>query len=285
MRTTVVAKLAGAIVRVRADVGFGDAAAGTGGRSEFPTLPPDLPRPRLRAYPVPVVVAERVHAIVVLGMANPRVKDYFDLDPLAGRFGFAGPDLAAAIAAPFARRRTETPTHVPVALTAAFGADPGKRAQWAPFCRRVGPVASGEMTLGAVVGRLAAFAVPPLLAAIKPALRQGLVIAGILGLTQSAHGVAINPTTASARARPNPSREWVRGERRSGSCSTARRQEADRSGSPNRRDDESSRADHDAPSGDARPDEITSAGARPVCGRFPVQPGGLEPPTFGSEAV
>ena len=74
MRSTVVAKLAGAIVRVRADVGFGDAAAGTGGRSEFPTLPPDLPRPRLRAYPVPVVVAERVHGIVVLALAPWRTR-------------------------------------------------------------------------------------------------------------------------------------------------------------------------------------------------------------------
>ncbi len=169
VRTTVTAKLAGAVVRVQADVGFGDAGAGTAGRSEFPTLLPDLPRPRLRTYPMPVVVAEKVHAVVVLGMANTRMKEGLDLDHLAGRFPFAGPDLAAPIVATFARRRTEIPTDVPVGLTAAFGADPVKRAQWAAFCRRVGPAATGEMTLDAVVGRVAAFAVPPLLAADNPA--------------------------------------------------------------------------------------------------------------------
>ena len=169
VRTTVTAKLAGAVVRVQADVGFGDAAAATAGRTEFPTLLADLPRPRLRAYPMSVVVAEKVHAVVVLGMANTRMKDYFDLDHLAGRFPFAGPDLAAALAATFARRRTAVPADVPVGLTATFGADPVKRAQWAAFCRRVGPAATGEMTLEAVVGCVAAFAAPPLLAAGNPA--------------------------------------------------------------------------------------------------------------------
>ncbi len=129
VRTSMAARLAGAVVRVQADVGFGDAAAGTAGRAEFPTLPADLPRPRLRAYPMPVVVAEKVYAVVTLGMANTRTKGGFDLDHLAGRFPFAGPDLAAAIKATFARRRTAVPAAVPVGLTTAFGTDPVKRVQ------------------------------------------------------------------------------------------------------------------------------------------------------------
>jgi len=33
----------------------------------------------LRAYPVYTVIAEKYEAIVSLGMANTRLKDYFDL--------------------------------------------------------------------------------------------------------------------------------------------------------------------------------------------------------------
>jgi hypothetical protein len=33
----------------------------------------------MRVYPTYTVVAEKYHAIVILGMANTRLKDYFDL--------------------------------------------------------------------------------------------------------------------------------------------------------------------------------------------------------------
>jgi hypothetical protein len=35
----------------------------------------DQPAPRLRAYPVATVVAEKFEALVTLGMANSRLKD------------------------------------------------------------------------------------------------------------------------------------------------------------------------------------------------------------------
>ena len=167
VRTSMVARLAGAVVRVQSDVGFGDAV--TAARAEYPTLLADQPRAWLRVYPMAAVVAEKVHAIVTLGMPNTRMKDYFDLDHLAARFPFAGPDVAGAIAATFARRSTAIPADVPVGFTPAFGTDATKRVQWAAFGRRVGPAAAGLPTLESVVGRVAAFVVPPLSAASDPA--------------------------------------------------------------------------------------------------------------------
>ena len=38
-----------------------------------------MPTPRLRAYPPETVVAEKVQAMVALGMLNSRMKDFFDV--------------------------------------------------------------------------------------------------------------------------------------------------------------------------------------------------------------
>ena len=39
----------------------------------------DTPAPALRAYPKATVVAEKLHAVTILGMTNSRMKDFFDL--------------------------------------------------------------------------------------------------------------------------------------------------------------------------------------------------------------
>jgi hypothetical protein len=49
-----------------------------GEEAAYPTLLDDLPPPRLLVYPRETVVAEKLEAIVSFGMANSRMKDYFD---------------------------------------------------------------------------------------------------------------------------------------------------------------------------------------------------------------
>src|SRR6185295_7741842 len=56
---------------------------------DFPPLL-DFPPPRLRAYPRETVVAEKLEAMVQLGIANSRMKDFFDLSFLARNFEFDG---------------------------------------------------------------------------------------------------------------------------------------------------------------------------------------------------
>lgn len=73
------AQLAGARCPVQVDVGFGDAVTPAPEPVEYPTILPELPAPRLRAYPRETVVAEKLEALVTLGIANSRMKDYFDL--------------------------------------------------------------------------------------------------------------------------------------------------------------------------------------------------------------
>jgi len=136
LRVRLVGRLGNARCTVQLDVGFGDAVTPGPVEALLPTLLDDLPPPRLRVYPRAAVVAEKLEAIVSLGMANSRMKDYFDLRALAREGALDAPRLAQAIAATFARRGTALPANVPLGLSDEFAADPTKRAQWQGFLNR-----------------------------------------------------------------------------------------------------------------------------------------------------
>jgi hypothetical protein len=76
-------------IPVQIDVGFGDVITPAAVDIEFPPLL-ETAAPRLKAYPKETVVAEKFEAIVDLGEANSRMKDYYDLVALSRLFGFDG---------------------------------------------------------------------------------------------------------------------------------------------------------------------------------------------------
>ena len=94
--------------------------------------------PKLRAYARETVVAEKLEAIVKLGMLNSRFKDYFDLHYLAQRFPFDGELLSKSIAATFERRGTAFPAGLPAGLTPMFSSDPAKIRGWQAFWLKTG---------------------------------------------------------------------------------------------------------------------------------------------------
>ncbi|EGJ09132.1 hypothetical protein RBXJA2T_02327 [Rubrivivax benzoatilyticus JA2 = ATCC BAA-35] len=81
-------------------------------------------------------MAEKLHAICLLGLVNSRMKDYFDLDLLLQAGEIEPAELRRAVAATFQRRLTPLPTELPTGLSEAFAADAGKRTQWAAFLRK-----------------------------------------------------------------------------------------------------------------------------------------------------
>lgn len=137
VRVRVPASLDRARVRLQIDVGFGDVVDPEPQQVTFPVLLP-LEPPRLRAYPPEVMVAEKLHAMVLLGIANSRMKDFFDIWTLASSCQFRLPVLMRAIGSTFHRRGTPLPTGTPLALTDEFFEDPAKRIQWRAFLRRLG---------------------------------------------------------------------------------------------------------------------------------------------------
>ena len=158
MRATLHGRLGKARLRVQLDVGIGDAVIPEPDWLEYPSLL-EFPRPRLKAYRPETTIAEKLHAMVVLGEANSRMRDFFDVFALAERLPFEGVHLAEAVRATFERRRTPIPEAPPLALRPQFAALPGKQAQWQGFLRKNG-LSSAPVEFGTVVARLAEFLVP-----------------------------------------------------------------------------------------------------------------------------
>ena len=165
IRVKLRASIGNAVMPLQVDVGFGDALTVAPVEITFPVML-EMAAPKLLAYSRETVVAEKLEAIVKLGMLNSRFKDYFDLYFLARKFSFEGDLLAKSIAATFARRGTTFPAGRPAGLTPMFGADLAKVRGWQAFCLKSG--AKGEApTLAAVIELLVNFLEPPLNAAAK----------------------------------------------------------------------------------------------------------------------
>ena len=157
LRTT--AALAGARIPITVDIGFGDSVEPGVEDIDLPVLL-DMPSPHLRAYPPETVIAEKFHAMVVLGRANSRMKDYYDVWMLTSAFQLEPARLRRAIAATFARRSTVIPAEVPDGLSDSFSADPGKQRQWDAFARNLsGPVPAFGLIVSDLRQRLASFLV------------------------------------------------------------------------------------------------------------------------------
>jgi len=158
-RVTLVAFLGKARIPVRVDIGFGDVVTPKPEEIAYPTLLA-FPAPRIRACPRETVVAEKLQAMVVLGMANSRMKDFYDLHVLARDFDFDGATLTRAIKATFERRKTAVPAETPLALTDEFGRDGTKTVQWNAFIRKSG-LGEGAPDLPEVISQLREFLLPP----------------------------------------------------------------------------------------------------------------------------
>lgn len=143
---------------VQVDVGIGDAVTPEPQWLDYPSLL-DFPRPRLRAYQPETSIAEKLHAMTILGMTNSRMRDFFDVHELARQREFHGTVLAASIRDTFQRRQTPLPIKLPSALTAAFGQDAANQAQWRAFLRK-SRLAMVPEDFGTVVRAVARFLAP-----------------------------------------------------------------------------------------------------------------------------
>ncbi|MBE2243938.1 MAG: nucleotidyl transferase AbiEii/AbiGii toxin family protein [Burkholderiaceae bacterium] len=158
LRTT--AALAGARIPITVDIGFGDAVEPGVEEIDLPVLL-DMPSPHLRAYPPETVIAEKFHAMVALGRANSRMKDYYDVWMLTRAFEIDSERLRRAIAATFTRRNTVVPVEVPDGLSDEFAVDAGKRRQWVAFARDLsGPIPGLDLVVRDLRETLKVFLAP-----------------------------------------------------------------------------------------------------------------------------
>ena len=166
-RVTLVATLEQARIPLQVDIGFGDLVTPAAEQIDYPVLLEDLNSPSLGAYPVYTVVAEKLQAIVSLGMVNSRLKDYFDLQVLLEREQLDELVLADAVRRTFAVRSTPLPQQMPLGLSSEFAEDQDKQGQWRAFLQRN---ELDDMPLTQVVAQLRAWLMPVLLRAGQASL-------------------------------------------------------------------------------------------------------------------
>ena len=137
VRVTLNGTLDGARFNMQADIGFGDAVTPAVETADYPTILADLHAPKnLCVYPRYTVIAEKLEAITSLGIANSRMKDFFDLWVLVRRSDLQPTVVRQAIVATFGRRGTPLPEHTPVGLSETFAIDDAKIRLWHAFISR-----------------------------------------------------------------------------------------------------------------------------------------------------
>jgi predicted nucleotidyltransferase component of viral defense system len=150
LRLRTIATLERTRIPITLDIGFGDVLPDAAQVMNYPSLL-DMERPSIRSYPPEAVMAEKFQAVIALGLANGRMKDFYDLWALPKTMPIDDEALLAAIRATFAQRQTQIPTEQPVGLSAAMANDPLARQRWQAYLASLGlPQADLEVVLDGI---------------------------------------------------------------------------------------------------------------------------------------
>ena len=133
VNVTVVAYLDRTRIPVSIDIGFGDVICPNCVEMDFPVLL-NMDAPRVYAYSIYSVIAEKFEAIVSLGLANSRFKDFYDVYQIAKAFDLNGDALQASVSATFQHR--ETGLNDIVAFEPGFVEDIVRVQRWKAFVKK-----------------------------------------------------------------------------------------------------------------------------------------------------
>jgi hypothetical protein len=122
-------------LKIQVDFGVGDIMVPGPRMIEYPVLL-DSDTIRLLAYPVESAIAEKLQAMVALGNANSRMKDFYDVWIYSNHLDFNTDTLLKAIDATFKNRETPVPAKEFEALSRRFAEQ--HRVQWNAFVKKIG---------------------------------------------------------------------------------------------------------------------------------------------------
>jgi hypothetical protein len=147
--------LGNAVVNMQIDIGFGDIVYPGPIDKELPSML-EFPKAHLLCYSMESAIAEKFQAMVYLGDANSRMKDFFDIYTLSRQFDFDGITLAEAIQLTFRNRATEIPSEVDSFRREFITM---KESQWKAFRAKLG---HGEMpeSFDAIIKQISEFLLP-----------------------------------------------------------------------------------------------------------------------------
>ncbi len=142
IRITATAYLGKTKIPIQIDIGFADVITPAPEKINYPTLL-DHPAPYLYGYPRETVIAEKFQAMTVLGMANSRMKDFYDIWQLIEQFEFEGEMIQDALEKTFQNRGTKLPSEDHIIFSNAFLES--KTTQWNAFIRKLKIENASEM--------------------------------------------------------------------------------------------------------------------------------------------
>ncbi len=120
-------------VLISIDIGFGDIISPKRVLMEFPVIL-NMEAPIIYAYSYQSVVAEKFEAIVSLGYANSRYKDFYDIYMLTISQSFNGEELKKALVKTFSHRKTRFEDIV--AFEDDFSKDSQRQTRWNSFVKK-----------------------------------------------------------------------------------------------------------------------------------------------------
>jgi predicted nucleotidyltransferase component of viral defense system len=154
-------------VPMQIDVAFGDIVYPRPKIFDYPVIL-DLPKPRLKGYPLESVVSEKFEAMVKLGLLNSRMKDFYDIWLTTRQFDFDGLTLTKALKKTFGHRRTELPQKRPLFAEEIYDDKSDRQKLWMAFLRK-GDIKYAPDKLSAMAKAIEKFLIKPLVA-----IRKGL---------------------------------------------------------------------------------------------------------------
>ena len=120
-------------IPVSIDIGFGDIIYPDRVEMDYPTLLDDDPA-KMYAYSIESTIAEKFEAIVSLGEANGRMKDFYDICSISGKTDMDGVVLQTAIIETFHHRNTGFDDIA--AFDEGFCEDPLRISRWRGFLKQ-----------------------------------------------------------------------------------------------------------------------------------------------------
>lgn len=161
IRVTLTGNIGNSKIPLQIDIGFGDVVTPEAQEIELPSLVRDVPPVRVKGYSVESAIAEKFQALVVLGLENDQMKDFFDIAYLADTLELEASTLGEAIRATFRRRKTELPESIPIALTERFYESDLVATRWKAFVKK-NVIRAPYDDLPTVVSLIERFLVPAL---------------------------------------------------------------------------------------------------------------------------
>jgi predicted nucleotidyltransferase component of viral defense system len=137
------------------DLGFGDVIIPGEVNMEYPGLL-DFEIPRVKAYSIESVIAEKFEAMLSLSVINSRMKDFYDVFTLSKSQSFEGETLSQAIAATLKNRGTVVEEEQ-VIFNEDFAQDESRNRLWQGYLRKIG---KESINFNLVMGRIKRFLEP-----------------------------------------------------------------------------------------------------------------------------